>query len=150
MFRIALLVGLAPGLAGFAAADDKKDDAVAKEWKALDGKTFTLTQASVNGKEDPLPKDQPFTLTFKTGKVAVASKDETIEGELKLDPTKTPKEFTATFDKKYFPEPIRGIYEYKGDKFKVGVGTGENPIARPKDFDKAVMVLVFTEQKPKK
>ena len=82
--------------------------------------------------------------------LVVGAKDESAEGEMKIDPTKTTKEFTVTFDKKFFPEPIQGIYEHKGDKFKAGIGTAENPVARPKSFDAAVLVLVFTEEKPKK
>ena len=149
MFRatlFALLVAAPP-----AAADDKAD-AVAAEWKALEGKTFRLTAFRVNGKTDPWPEKQDgvVTLTFKKGRVTLGDANQTEDAEMTLDPTTTPKQFTARFGPGAAPDPLVGVYEYKDGVFRAGVGKDNNPFARPDSLAKAQFVLEFTEQKPKK
>jgi uncharacterized protein (TIGR03067 family) len=70
----------------------------------------------------------------------------TFKGELKLDPTKTPKQFEI----KKFDGNIRGIYELKGNTLKLCyVVGGESAI--PKDFKSTAAneATIFTLTKSK-
>ena len=148
MFRATLFALL---VAAPLAADDKAD-AVAAEWKALEGKTFHLTAFGVNGKVDPWPEKENgvVTLTFKKGKVTLGDANQTEDAEMTLIPTTTPKQFTAKFGPGAAQHPLEGVYEYKDGMFRAGVGKDNNLFARPDSLAKAQFVLEFTEQKPKK
>jgi uncharacterized protein (TIGR03067 family) len=126
--RIRLMALLAVGLLIAAAP---KDDKGAKDLKNLEG-TWKLVAGERDGEKAPEEFLKNSSLTIKAGKYDVKLGDNTVEGTLKLDPSKKPKTLDAveSADRTYL-----GIYELKGDEFKVCLAQPGGD--RPKEFSTA-------------
>lgn len=103
-----------------------------KELKKLEG-TWVLVSGEQGGKDLPEEVIKGAKLVIKGNKHIVQMGEEKIIGTHELDPTTKPKSIDAT--KTEGPEKgkkILGIYEIKGDTFKVCFG--EPGKDRPKEF----------------
>jgi uncharacterized protein (TIGR03067 family) len=108
-------------------------EAVAKEWKALEG-TWEIVSIELQGKKAGLPEERKERLTFRDGTFASTQGQEVRDkGTLKLDPTKQPK----TMDMMSGGEGNKGkkalaIYELKGHDLRVCISPPGQP--RPTAF----------------
>jgi uncharacterized protein (TIGR03067 family) len=108
-------------------------EAVAKEWKALEG-TWEIVSIELQGKKAGLPEERKERLTFRDGTFAVVQGQEARDkGTLNLDPMKKPK----TMDMVSGGEGNKGkkalaIYELKGNDLRVCVAAPGQP--RPSAF----------------
>ena len=108
-----LLLVLAVGF--LVAADEPKDDAVKKEWKALHG-NWTVVSIEVNGTKVPEDKIGGRDAAFKDKQYSIHDFRLTV----KIDPTKKPK--TIDMDGKDGngkPLSMMGIYDLDGDTLKI-------------------------------
>jgi uncharacterized protein (TIGR03067 family) len=111
-----------------------KKDAVKEEMKKLQG-TWVLTALTRNGNGTPRVEEWDFKLTIKGNKYTVKVGDRiTLEGTIKIDPTKKPKVFEET----HTTGPQKGkssvgIYKLAGDSLTLCLPeTGKDN--RPTDF----------------
>jgi uncharacterized protein (TIGR03067 family) len=97
-------------------------DAAKKDLKHLHG-TWQLSSEVQSGNEQTPEYVKTMTLTFDKKGDWVLEKDGQLlyKGSTKLDPTKKPKEvdFTLTTDDENKGKEVRGIYELKGDSFRL-------------------------------
>ena len=131
------LAGLALALllGGGVRADEKKADkaeAVREEGKRLNG-TWEVVSAVFDGTKQPVPRKA--TLTIKGDKYTVREGEKVVaDGTFTVDPTATPKSLdgipSSGPDK---GKPHRGIYEVKGDTYRVCLAPPGKP--RPKAFE---------------
>jgi len=133
------LVVLAAGF--LVAADEPKDDAVKKEWKALQG-NWTVVSIEVNGTKVPEDKIGGREAAFKGDQYSIHD----FRLVVKIDPTKKPK--TMDMDGKDGngkPLSMTGIYELSGDTLKICFakpGTKERPVqfkTRPKTGESLIV-----------
>jgi uncharacterized protein (TIGR03067 family) len=145
LFLLALLI--MPSL-----LDDKPDDEVQKDLKALQG-TWKTVAMEAGGK--PLPKDQliDFTIVVAAdGKSTGRMPQGPFQFTMTVNPKKTPKQLENLHEsgeqkgKKQY-----GVYKLEGDKFTVCVtARGAAESTRPKDFntkDTTNVVFVFERVK---
>jgi uncharacterized protein (TIGR03067 family) len=131
------LAGLALALllGGGAPADDKKEGeggAAKKERDRLNG-TWEVVSAVFDGTKQPVPRKA--TLTIKDDKYTVREGEKVVaDGTFTVDPAATPKSVdgipSSGPDK---GKPHRGIYEVKGDTYRVCLAPPGKP--RPKAFE---------------
>jgi uncharacterized protein (TIGR03067 family) len=132
---LAVVVALcAPAAHGGNDAKEKaKQEAVAKELKALEG-TWEIVFVEVGGKKGMLPENQKERLTFRE-KAFTAVQGEKVrdKGALHIDPTKKPKTLDMTSGGGANKgDVIRAIYELQGDEMRVCVSPPGQP--RPTAF----------------
>jgi uncharacterized protein (TIGR03067 family) len=130
MKRMLLIVAV--GL--LVAADDiKKDEAVKKDMKLLEGR-WTLTSSVIDG-EKKEGDDAKGEVTFSDGKFEAQAGDGTVhKGSFTIDPTKSPKTIDSVpSEGDAAGKTHYGIYELKDDSLKICIATegGE----RPTDFE---------------
>jgi uncharacterized protein (TIGR03067 family) len=128
-----------------AGADDKKEDALKKELKNLEG-TWTVESATFQGKSD---KEEGGEFIITADKLTMKKKDgkkETVS--YKIDPSKKPKvmDFTPEEEKKD-AAPGKAIYELTGDTLKICVGP---PDKRPDEISDKGQVLFTLKRKKAK
>jgi uncharacterized protein (TIGR03067 family) len=130
MKRMLLLVAV--GLL-VAADDTKKEDAIKKNMKLLEGK-WTLASSVIDG-EKKEGDDAKGDVTFTDGKFEAQAADGTVhKGSFTIDPTKTPKTIDSVpSEGDAAGKTHYGIYELKDDSLKICIATegGE----RPTNFD---------------
>jgi uncharacterized protein (TIGR03067 family) len=131
-------------IAFIAGADDKKEDALKKELKSLEG-TWTVVSTSfqgllVEGGGEFIITTDKLTMKNKDGK------DETVN--YKIDPSKKPKviDFTPEEEKKN-AAPGKAIYELDGDTLRICVGP---PDKRPDEISDKGQVLFTLKRKKAK
>jgi uncharacterized protein (TIGR03067 family) len=117
--KVRLLAVAAVGLLLTAGAPP---EAAKKDLKKLQG-TWQLSSEIQNGTEQAPEYIKSITLSFdKKGGWILFKEDRVLyKGSTKLDPTKKPKEidFTLTTDDENKGREVRGIYELKGDSFRL-------------------------------
>jgi uncharacterized protein (TIGR03067 family) len=122
------------GLSGatLRAGDKDKDGAAEKELKKLEG-TWVLVAGEEKGKKlsEELLKKSKLVIIGNKHEVHVG--DTVIKGTHKLNPAKKPKQIDASdTEGPYAGKGAHGIYEIKGDEFKVCFsGPGKD---RPTEF----------------
>ncbi|MCI0377200.1 MAG: TIGR03067 domain-containing protein [Gemmataceae bacterium] len=112
---------------------DCGQDAAEKDLTALAG-AWTIAALEVNGIHVPEKKLEGTTLTIKGDQYVVKMKDRTFPNNIKLDPSKNPKEIDmvpAEGDKK--DQVHKGIYLIERDSFKICRGLNPDQ-ARPNQF----------------
>jgi uncharacterized protein (TIGR03067 family) len=123
---LVLAVGLLVG-----ADDAKKDEAVKKDMKLLEGK-WTLTSSVIDG-EKKEGDDAKGEVTFTDGKFEAMAGDGTVhKGSFTIDPTKSPKAIDSVpSDGENAGKTHYGIYEIKDDTLKICIvfEQGERPTA---------------------
>jgi uncharacterized protein (TIGR03067 family) len=78
--------------------------------------TWLLDRVETDGKQVQDPKYEGATATFDKGKVRTVDKDETKEGEYKIDASSNPKSIDLVYKPKKGGEYLfRGIYRLEGD-----------------------------------
>jgi uncharacterized protein (TIGR03067 family) len=126
-------------------ADDKKEEALKKELKSLEG-TWTVASATFQGKAD---KEEAGEFIFAADQLTMKNKEgkkETVS--FKIDPSKKPKimDFTPAAEKKN-ASPGKAIYELDGDTLKICVGP---PDKRPDEIgDKGQVLFTLKRKKAK-
>jgi uncharacterized protein (TIGR03067 family) len=121
----ALLV-LAVGL--LIAADAKDDDAAKKELKKLSG-SYVMLSGESRAEKLSEERIKDVKLTIDGTKYAANFGGDTVNGTLKLDPSKTPKEIDATDSE---GKTILGIYKLEKGQFTVCFAPSGKE--RPKEF----------------
>ena len=136
MFSRLLLIVLS---LGFVAADAAKDDAAARDLKALQGE-WEVVAIETNGQKGTEETIKSFRRKIDGDKYVITIKkgddEHKVEGTITLDPSKTPKAFDAkTKDHGGNEIVVHGIYQLEGDTHKVCIaGMGGE---RPTDFTAA-------------
>ena len=99
---------------------EKKEEAVKKELKAVEGTWELVARLSEGASDPPRPGDRP-TLTIRNGRYQHAAAGRvTGEGVFHLDPTVTPKAVDVVHDSgTYKGKPVPGIYELSGDQLRI-------------------------------
>jgi uncharacterized protein (TIGR03067 family) len=110
----------------------EKDDAVAKDLKLLQG-NWVLQSFMTKGKDVPADTIKNIKLTIKGHRYLAYFGEKKMELAIKIDPTKKPKAIDFIMAKGDKKVTTRGIYEIKGDTFKLCRGT-EAGQDRPTEF----------------
>jgi uncharacterized protein (TIGR03067 family) len=109
------------------------EDAAKKDLASMEGE-WNLVAMEVDGKPVPAEKLVSAKLTIRGDKYTLVSRNKQHEVELKLDPSKSPKEIDMTFlDGPNKDRVGKGIYEINGDKLKICRSLDPQD-ERPKDF----------------
>jgi uncharacterized protein (TIGR03067 family) len=111
----------------------RPDDAGKKDLEAMGG-TWNLVAMEVEGKAVPNEKLVSARLTISGNTYTLVSNKKQHDVELKLDPSKSPKEIDMTFlDGPNTDRVGTGIYEINGEKLKICRSLDPQD-ERPKDF----------------
>ena len=114
------------------AADQPKEEAVKKELDRFKG-TWKIVSLEMNGQKTPAEGFEKARLILKGDQFKMTMGEESFRGTFQVDPTQKPKTIEVTFtegpDK---GKTCQGIYELKGDTYKVCIGMPGNE--RPKEF----------------
>jgi uncharacterized protein (TIGR03067 family) len=131
MTRQLLLLAVAVFVGGPASAGGKVD--VKGELKRFEG-TWLGVSSESNGTQSPKDVATSLTMTFTGDKfvLRIVGKDRAIEGTMKVDPSKTPKEFEWTAEVLGKKRTTIGIYAFEDDTLKM-CSTPEGG-QRPKTF----------------
>lgn len=139
--RKSVLLVLVAGLL-VAADNDKKDD------KAKIQGTWSMVSGERGGEAAPDEVIKNLKLTFSGDTITIATGKKSMEGPVKLDADKKPKEITLTV-KDPDEKVLQGIYELDGDTLKLCIG--EPGEGRPAKFDsttsKKTMLMKFKRDK---
>ena len=113
-----LILMLVVGVVGFAAGNghDQKDDDVKADLKKLDG-TWRLVGLEVGGKAvNPETWGRPVRREFSGIKSSFASGERVVDGQITINPSKTPKWIDETL---VTGVRFQGIYELKGNTLRL-------------------------------
>ncbi len=91
-------------------ADEAKKGSGAEELKKLQG-AWSVVTLEANGEKVPEEDAKKMKLTVKDNKWVMERGDGTIQGTIKLDPSKNPKQFDAALEDS--GDTALGIYEFK-------------------------------------
>ena len=153
MTRQTLILAVAVYVGGAADAGGKIDEK--GELKRFEGTWLSLSSER-NGKPAPKAEATSLMITFKGNGFTMGEvgKDRTLKGTMKIDPSKTPKEFAWTAEVLEKKRTTIGIYVFEGDTLKVCyVHEGGQ---RPKTFstkdgtDEQAVFLTFFKRQPGK
>jgi uncharacterized protein (TIGR03067 family) len=112
--KYALLIAIV----GLVIGADNKEDAAKTDLKRLEG-DWVMVSGEQEGEKLPEQMIKESRVTMKGNTHTVKLGDETIKGTHKLDPTKKPKTIDVRHEGASNDQPLLGIYELKGDEFKV-------------------------------
>lgn len=125
--RFLLLVSVGLSLA----AGDAKEE-VKKELERFGG-TWKFVSLEADGKKVPEADFETARLVLKGASFTFTDDHGTVHGTFQVDPAKKPKTIDVTFtDGPDKGKTFLGIYELKGDTYKVCIGLKEKD--RPKEF----------------
>jgi uncharacterized protein (TIGR03067 family) len=145
MTRLLAVVALTLALSANAA-----DDAVKDELARFNG-TWKGVSVVHDGKDVPKPEAEAIRLTVTGEKYILKAGGEDIEGTHKLDPATTPKQIDAVRSKgPHVGEKMLGIYELKGDTFRVcfaAPGKTERPTELKSTAGSGYRLLVLQREK---
>jgi uncharacterized protein (TIGR03067 family) len=112
--KFALLIAIV----GLVIGADNKEDAAKKDLQRLEG-DWVMVSGEQEGEKLPEQMIKESRLTMKGNTHTVKFGEETMKGTHKLDPTKKPKTIDAQHEGSSKDQTMLGIYELKGDEFKV-------------------------------
>ena len=122
--------------APLAAADAAAEDANAADLKRMQG-DWMVASMRVSGMDLPDDEAQALFRTVEGNRYTVARYMKAMtQGTFRIDATQSPKTIDSTPDAKQGEkqsQPLRGIYEFDGDKLRIC--NGRPGQARPKNFD---------------
>jgi uncharacterized protein (TIGR03067 family) len=143
-----MLLVLAVGLL-VAADDTKKDEAVKKDKKLLEGK-WTLVSSVIEGQKAE-GDDARGEIVFTDGKFEAKDAEGIVhKGSFEIDPTKSPKTLDSIpSEGDEAGQTHYGIYELKDDSLKlcIATGGGERPTDFMADGKNGRMLLVYKRAK---
>jgi uncharacterized protein (TIGR03067 family) len=151
--RVLLLVALSlmlfSGCSGGNTEEKPKADPGKQDLEAMQG-TWITTRVSEGGVLAEDADIRATKLVVKGDTYTLTMGKNVLEGTLKLDATKKPKQLDITLDKgPNAGKVVKGIYALKGGVLEVCLGQPGG--GRPEDFDSTVEgQKVFTHQRPKR